>query len=107
MFKVKAKKAIKVNSEEGDYTPTGTEIYILGYAKIPEEVNKEAMEYGIKPIPGMYATVQLNSEAINLMSASKVDILKDELVEIELNTTEEEFLELQEQLDPLGFKFFK
>ena len=104
MFKVKAKKAIKVNSEEGDYTPTGTEIYILGYAKIPEEVNKEAIEYGIKP---MYATVQLNSEAINLMLANKVDILEGELVEIELNITEEEFLELQEQLDPLGFKFFK
>lgn len=106
MLTIKGKKAIKSYSEEGDNTPTGTEMYIIAECVIPDAVNDMAKADGITPLDVLYAAAIPGLDKINLVGGNKLEILDEELSDIEIEFTQEEYDTAKVQLTPLRFEFY-
>lgn len=87
----RVKKAIKAIGEEGDRTPQGTELYLVGELDVPEAVRKQAIQAGLLDSEKMYLTYQKATDEIVLMTSAKVENIQEEFEEIEINNLEDVF----------------
>ena len=106
MLTVKGKKAIKSYSEDGDHTLTGTEMYVVAECIIPDAVNEMAKADGLNPLKVIYAAAIPGLDKMNLIGGNKLEILDEDLSDIEIEFTQEEYDTAKGQLEPLRFEFY-
>lgn len=93
-MKYKVKTAQKANGEEGDLTPTGTLLYLIGELIVPDAVRKEGVEAGLKDTDKMYLAYDKEKNTPILMTSWKVENISEELVELEIEDLEYHLQEL-------------
>ena len=109
-MKIRTKKGVKINSQEGDITSEGQTIdFIIGELIIPEGARKEAKEAGIRDAEKMYLRlISSPDEPLKLIPSMildyKVDI-SDNIEEMNLHNEDviKEIEDILKDCKAIGF----